>query len=163
MSETQPAIMGGWYCGNRAVTDRQGRGFPCPEQGCAKGFCARDAGWTPGAGTIECVNSSAATGWKPANSDHLYPGTKIEFGNDLRQGVTLTQHAVLDLVDLGNERWVETIAPEALIQSAISTVSMADGTDDLELQLAAAIGAAAYLIAAAEKIASKLAKKGLSQ
>lgn len=93
----------------------------------------------------------------------IYPGTKIEFGSDLRQGVTLTQHAVLDLVDRGNERWVETIAPEALIQSAISTVSMADGTDDLELQLAAAIGAAAYLIAAAEKIASKLATEGPDQ
>ena len=89
MSETQPLIMGGWYCGNR-----QGRGFTCPEQGCAKGFCARDAGWTPGAaGTIECSNSSAATGWNPKRIDQLPIGTKIEFLTDPHQCVTPTTNA----------------------------------------------------------------------
>lgn len=36
---------GAWYCGHREQFDANGLRNFCPEEGCPKGYCARDDGW----------------------------------------------------------------------------------------------------------------------
>lgn len=39
---------GAWYCAHRPQFDEQGLRNFCPEEGCPKDYCARDAGWNHG-------------------------------------------------------------------------------------------------------------------
>lgn len=48
----------------RCCHEKDGENMFCPDEGCPKGFCARDNGWTPGMDSPpECLGFHVAKNW----------------------------------------------------------------------------------------------------
>jgi hypothetical protein len=72
--------------------------------------------------------------------------------DDLRQGVTPTQHAVLDLIEAAAACWAESYDFEAQLAQATKVARTASRLNTLSKKREAAIEAAARLIDAADQI-----------
>lgn len=79
---------------------------------------------------------------------------------DLRQGVTPTQHAVLDLIEERAAEWSAQFSFQKKLELGRNTARGAASSKRLEAQLRYAITAAALLIDAADEISRLIAAPG---